>query len=180
MASKKLFAWETCRKSLKRLLQLYPKIEDIIIFGSTVKGKFRPEDLDLAIIVQNKDISLIGEIKEQLSFKKIDLELVFPQEMYQSRFGLTLITEGYSIKNNKFLRELLGISPMKIYLYQIKPLSQVKKVTFGRGLNRFLKKTHSVRLGSGAMMIPTKQSSAFEEFLDLWDLKYSTKEYNVF
>ena len=167
------------KKSLKALLKKYKEIQDFIIFGSLVKGKYLPKDIDIALIVNKKDISLVGEIKSQLKGRNIDIEMVIPEDIYQSRLGLNLISEGFSIKGNQFLREKLGLSPMKIYTYEIKNLTQTKKVLFGRGLNNTLKETKSTKLGAGCIMVPIQESSKFEDFLQAWELKYKTKEYLV-
>ncbi len=167
------------KKSLKKLLTKYKEIKDFIIFGSLVKGRYAPKDIDVAVIVDKKDISLVGEVKVQLKIKNLDLEMITPEEVYQTRLGLTLISEGFSIRNNKFLRENLAVSPMKIYAYGIKNLTQTKKVLFGRGLNQIIKDTNGVKLGAGSIMIPINESSEFEDFLDTWDLKYKAKEYLV-
>ena len=37
--------------------------------------------------------------------KNLDVEMIKPEEIYQTRLGLTLISEGFSVKSNKFLRE---------------------------------------------------------------------------
>lgn len=155
------------------------KVQDFIVFGSFVKGRYFPKDIDIAIIADNKDISIIGEIKEELKSFKTDLELIKPIDIYQTRLGLTLITEGFSIKNNDFLRKKLGLSPMKIYTYEIKNLTQTKKVLFGRGLNQIIIDTKATKLGAGSIMIPIEQCSNFEDFLETWNLKYKTKEYLV-
>lgn len=167
------------KKSLKKLLTKYKEIQDFIIFGSLVKGKYAPKDKDVALVACKKNIALVGEIKEQLKIKNLDIEMVTPEEIYQTRLGLTLMSEGFSIKNNAFLREKLGISPMKIYTYGIKHLTQTKKVLFGRGLNQAIKDTKGIKIGAGSVLIPIAQSSKFEEFLDTWELKYTTKEYLV-
>ncbi|MBD3355029.1 hypothetical protein GF361_03515 [Candidatus Woesearchaeota archaeon] len=179
MASKKSLKWLELKKSLKKLLKKYKDIKDIIVFGSLVKDKHAPKDIDIAIVKDKKEISLVGEIKEILDIKNIDIELIKPEEIYQTRLGLTLITEGFSIKNNKFLREKLNLSPMKIYIYEIKNLTQTKKVLFGRGLNHVMKDAGATKLGAGSVMVPIEKSSGFEDFLDSWNLKYKTKEYLV-
>ena len=167
------------KRSLRKLLRKYKEIEDFIIFGSLVKGKYAPKDIDIALVVDKKDILLVGEVKDQLKIKNLDIEMIEPENIYQSRLGLMLISEGFSIKDNKFLREKLGLYPMKIYTYEIKNLTQTKKVLFGRGLNQMIKDTKSVKLGAGSIMIPVEQSSKFEDFLQTWNLKYKTKEYLV-
>lgn len=68
---------------------------------------------------------------------------------------------------------------MKIYTYNLKHLTQTKKVFFGRGLNQMIKEIKGVKLGAGSVMVPIDQSSKFEDFLNTWDLKYKTKEYLV-
>ncbi len=167
------------KKSLKKLLKKYKEIEDFIIFGSLVKGKYEPKDIDIAVVLDKKDVSLVGEVKEYLKIKNLDIEMIKPEEIYQTRLGLNLITEGFSIKNNRFLRAKLGIAPMKIYTYGIKSLTQTEKVLFGRGLNQMIKEVNAVKLGAGSIMIPVGKSSKFEDFLNTWDLKYKTKEYLV-
>lgn len=179
MALKQSLNLQELKKSLRKLLRKYKEIQDFIIFGSFVKGKYLPADADIAVVLDKKNISLVGEIKEQLKIKNLDVELVRPEEIYQTRLGLTLLSEGFSIKNNKFLREKLGLSPMKIYTYKIKHLTQTKKVLFGRGLKQIIKDTKGVKIGAGSVMIPIGQTSKFEEFLETWELKYTTKEYLV-
>ncbi|MBW2966470.1 nucleotidyltransferase domain-containing protein [Candidatus Woesearchaeota archaeon] len=179
MALKQSLKWLELKKSLKKLLAKYKEIKDFIIFGSLVKGKYVPKDIDIALVVEKKDIFLVGEIKEQLKNKNLDIELIKPEEIYQTRLGLNLISEGFSIKNNKFLREKLNLSPMKIYTYEIKNLTQTKKVLFGRGLNQIIEDTNAVKLGAGSIMVPIEQTNKFEDFLDIWNLKYKSKEYLV-
>ena len=179
MESKQSLEWQELKKSLKKLLIKYKEIRDFIIFGSLVKGKYAPKDVDIALVVDKKDISLVGEIKDQLKIKNLDVEIIEVGEIYQTRLGLSLMSEGFSIKNNNFLREKLGISPMKLYTYEIKHLTQTKKVLFGRGLNQIIKDTEGAKVGAGSVMIPINQSSKFEDFLNTWDLKYKTKEYLV-
>lgn len=179
MASKPLSEWRELKKSLKKLLKTYKEAKDFIIFGSLVKGKYAPKDIDIALVTDKEDISFVGEVKDQLNIKNLDVEIIKPEEIYQTRLGLALITEGFSIKNNKFLREKLNLFPMKIYTYKIKNLTQTKKVLFGRGLNYIIKDAKAVRLGAGSIMVPIENSNKFEDFLETWNLKYTTKEYLV-
>jgi predicted nucleotidyltransferase len=180
MESKKLSEWQELKKNLKQLLKKYHNIRDIIVFGSFLKSKPHPKDLDLALIVNKKDTGLSGEVKSDLKTLKLDIEILLPEDLYQTRLGLSLITEGFSIRNEKFLRELLNIIPKKIYIYELKHLNQTQKVLFGRGLKTTLKQVNGVKIGSGSVMIPIEETGQFEDFLQTWDLKYKTKEYLVF
>lgn len=177
MASKQLLSWPDLKKSLKQLLKEYKEIEDLIVFGSVVRDKFNPQDVDIAVVVSKKNVALVGEVKEKI--KNADVELVTPAEIYQSRLGLMLISEGFSIKNNQYLKEMMGIKPQKIYVYEIRHLPQTKKVLFGRGLNHIIKTVKAVKLGAGSVMVPIESSGSFEDFLNTWGLKYKGKEYLV-
>ena len=167
------------KKSLKQLLKKYPNLRDIVVFGSSVKGKQSPKDIDIALIVNKKDIALTGEIKEHLKNSRLDIEMLLPEEVYQTRLGLSLISEGFSIRTNRFLREFLQIKPAKIYIYELKQLTQTQKVLFGRGLKTILKEINGTKMGSGSVMIPIEKTGKFEDFLDTWNLKYKTKEYLI-
>ena len=155
--------------------QLY----DIIIFGSSVKSKDKPQDLDLVLITKNKNVEMVGDFKAEIKNIKLDIELLLPEEIYQTRLGYILISEGFSIKNNKFISDLIGVKAQKLYIYEIKELSQSAKVSFGRGLLLIIKKVQGEKLGAGVVKIPLEMSGKFEDFLDSWNLKYKVKEYLI-
>jgi len=77
---------------------------DVIIFGSFVKGGFA-KDMDLALVINgNVDLALIkAKIKETV--KNADINTFDIRGIY-SPLLLTLIKEGFSIKENKFLYEI--------------------------------------------------------------------------
>ena len=166
------------KKNLKRFLRKYEGIEDIIIFGSFVKDKFEPKDIDIAIISQDKNPSIVGEISSSLS-EKTDIEVLSNNQIYQTRIGLSIISEGFSVKENKFLRDMLGIEAKKIYSYDLKGLSASQKRAFNRALKEHLNKINGERLGSGCVMIPIEKTGFFEDFLEVWNLNVKSKEYKV-
>ncbi|KHO46168.1 MAG: hypothetical protein QS99_C0009G0002 [archaeon GW2011_AR4] len=161
----------------KRLESLLPRCEDIIIFGSLAKGKASPSDVDIAII--GKDVALVNEVEKTLSECAVDIELLSTVSLLSTRLGFQLFLEGYSVRSKAFIKDLFKISPRKIYLYDTKHLVHVRKVLFNRALKMNLEEVKGEKLGSGAVMIPLDRSSYFEEFLDVWGLKYKTKEVQV-
>lgn len=169
--------WKELKKSLKKFLTKY-EVEDIIVFGSFVKDKFKPQDIDIAIISQERNLSLIGEISSGLP-EKVHIEVLSPKQIYKTRLGLSIISEGFSIKENKFLREIVGIKPKKIYSYDLKELTPSEKRQFHRALKEHLNKIKGKRLGAGSIMIPIEKTGFFEDFLDRWNLKFKSKTYNV-
>jgi len=164
---------------LKKLLKRYDLINDIIIFGSFVKGRDNPKDIDLAFIVKEKDIKLAHLIKKELGINKVHLEFITSDDIYSSPLFLSLINEGYSIKKNDFLKNILKIKPMRVYSYDLKHLNKSKKTLFGMALKKTLKKIKGDKLSIGAVLIPISQTSYFEDFLEVWEMKYKTKEWTV-
>jgi len=167
------------KAKLKRALIKY-NIQDIIVFGSYVKGKSRPKDIDINIVSDEKDLDLFRKLKEELNNEKIHINFLNPYECYKKRLWAGIIMEGFSIKENEYLRDIIGITPMKLYSYSLINLTKSKKVLFNQALDKIVKKVKGERIGAGTVLIPTKESSDFEDFLDVWDLKYRTKEWNVF
>ena len=101
-------------KKLRKLLSKYKTIEDIIVFGSIVKGSSEARDLDIALLLKNQES--IGEIKENLRSieKNADIEVV---DSIYNPLWTVLIREGFSIKKNKFLFEIYRLQPVVLYKY---------------------------------------------------------------
>lgn len=167
------------KRNLKKILKKYDVVEDIIIFGSFVKGRDIPKDIDLAFIVKEKDIKLVQLIKKELNLNKAHLEFINIEDLYSNSLFLSLINEGYSIKKDNFLRKILKTTPMRLYTYDLKHLDKSKKTLFGMALKKTLKKIKGEKVSIGAVLIPIDQTSYFEDFLDAWDMKYKTKEWTV-
>lgn len=166
------------KKNLKKILKKYKLINDIIIFGSFVKGKGSYKDIDLAFIVKERDIKMVSLIKKEIGINEVHLNFITIDDMFSSLF-LSLINEGYSIKEDKFLRDILSIRPMKLYSYDLKHLNKSKKTLFGVALRKSLNKIKGEKVSTGAVLIPIEQTSYFEDFLEVWGMKYKTKEWIV-
>ena len=170
---------EKLRKSLLKILKSYKEIKDIIIFGSLVKGRSNPEDLDLALLVTESDLGLISKVKKELGLNQVHLELIFLDELIYNTLFLSLVNEGYSVLKGKYLNELLGTKPKLLYAYDLIHLNQSQKTLFGKALRLTLVKTKGIRVSAGAVLIPLSQSSYFEDFLKAWEMKYKTREWTV-
>lgn len=167
------------KRNLRRILRRYKPITDIIIFGSYVKGRKIPKDIDLAIIVKEKDLVLPMQLKREIPWKNIHLEFIRTSDIYSNPLFISLLNEGYSIKEDAFLRDISGISPKRLYKYDLKHLEQAKKVMFAHMLNRALKKIKGEKIGNGVVLVPLSSASYFEDFLEIWGLRYKTREWTV-
>lgn len=159
-------------KKLEPLLKIN-EIEDIIIFGSKAKGRNRPEDIDVAVLVRKDNIEIKNRIKNILPDS--DIQIITIGDIHKKIF-LTLIKEGFSIKKNAYLHNLYGLMPVKIYKYNLKQLTQSQKVMFERGIKTVRGIT---RLSNSVVLVPIENSSEFDDFLKQWELDIDAKNYEL-
>ncbi len=183
--------WKRYLKSLESISKKFSekeKLFDIILYGSAVKGKDEPRDIDIVLIFFDK------EIRERLdlaqNFKKylpktlrFDIQTLnvndFFDVSYFARQGI--LTEGYSLVSRRKFSEKLGFKAYSLFSYTLSNLNHNQKTQFvyslsGRGKEEgMVKKVEALVVGKGAFMVPIENTSMFEEFLEKWNLKYSKK-----
>jgi len=167
---------------LKPLLQKYNALRDIIIFGSLVREKSHPKDIDIAVLVCEKDEAMLekieNEIKDSFVELEIDITVLAIKDIY-SPVWLSIISEGWSVAREEFLPALYNISPSKLYKYSIRMLTPVQKVQFDRGLKAMIDDLGGVRMTRTVVLIPLQKSEPFEEFLRTWKIDFETRRYNL-
>ena len=165
------------------------KIFDIIIYGSSVKGKLDSNDLDILIIFEDNPLKerleIIQDFKTHLkSDKKLDIKTINLRELFQKEFLAKqgVIIEGYSLLHNQQFSETLGFKGYSLFTYSLRNLDHNKKTKFTyaligrRGEKGILKQIDAISLGKGAFKIPIKNSIIFEDFLKNWNINYKREE----
>lgn len=162
---------------LRELLNKHKTIDDIIVFGSIVKGSSEPKDLDTALLLKNE--SDIKQIKEdtRLISKDADIEII---DSIYNPLWIVLIREGFSVRKNKFLFEIYKIEPVVLYRYSLKKLNAIQKVQFTRGFKAILKDTRAKILSRSIVLVPFNKKIEFDGFLSTWNLTYETQNYELF
>ena len=164
----KSLAWKL-RKLLKD-----KGIVDVLIIGSSVKGKVNPGDIDIIVLCNKKDTVIKERIKEIIG-SKADIQLITIHE-YDKFIWLAIIREGYSVKHNDYLFNKYGIKPIVLYKYSLKSLSNSKKVMFERAIKNF---KNIERLSNRVVLVPIQISSDFSDFLRNWEIDIDSQEYNL-
>lgn len=160
-------------------MKKYKNLQDIIFFGSFVKAKAEPGDIDIALLVhEKKETDGIEQDILRAIDKKIDFTPLSIKDIYSSVW-LSLLKEGWSVARNKYLHELYDVKPSVLYKYSLKLLTPVQKVQFDRGLNKILKETAGTRLVRTIALIPLTESGKFESFLKTWGIEYETQRYEL-
>ena len=163
------------------------KVIDVVLFGSLVRGKNKPNDLDLCIIIKNeqekKMIDLIdslakvcnNEIKVQVN-ALVEDDLVKGNSLFK-----TILLEGFSIKQNKCFSEAYGFVPKALFFYDIKKFKASDKVRFhyllrGRyGQTGLLAENKAELIKDGLIEVPISSEDLMREVLDSWKVSYKVK-----
>jgi predicted nucleotidyltransferase len=162
-----------------------PKITDIIIYGSAIRGKDKPKDIDIIIIFdkieKNDYFDIPYEFRKTLEKHglKADVKGIYLKEILDTRFlaRSAILYEGFSLIKNDFFGHLLGFENRSIFIYSLKNLTQSQKIRFlyalnGRGVEGILDQLEGRHIGAGIIFIPIKNAEKFKEFLESWNLEF--------
>ncbi|MEA3329385.1 MAG: nucleotidyltransferase domain-containing protein [Nanoarchaeota archaeon] len=173
-------------RKLKQILKkhLTNNIADIFIIGSFLKNKLSSNDLDIIILFKEKNLSEVEatfyKINEELNIKNLHLEPIFAESMFTEKIFLTIMHEGFSIKNNEKVSNLLNLKPFSLFTFNLKNLTKIEKVKFAQALygrrgNGLLFAEKGTSLGHGSFKIPIENEEIFKEFFIKWKIKYARK-----
>ena len=156
------------------------KVFDVIMLGSSFRGKLNPRDIVLCIIINDSDEKKSIDFVNSLS-KVIDAHisiLTFGEFLSGNTLSKTLLNEGYSIKNGKFLSLILGFENKSIFVYTLKKFSPSRRVQFhyllkGRGeMKGILKEVDGRFMGNGSIVVPASKEDVLKQIFDKWNVSY--------
>lgn len=161
-----------------------PEILDIILFGSAVKGKEKPKDVDLLVIydLKAKDISETSyKLRKNLEkvYRNIEITSKMYNEIFKPEFIAreSLLSEGYSLKNRKFLSEALGYKSVILFKYSLKNMNKSERMRFyyslyGRKNEKgILDKTNSHKFAESIILSTIEGSDMIRNFLKKWNIE---------
>lgn len=159
------------RNKLKQYLK-NKEIIDIIVFGSAVRGKALPRDIDIAIITKK-------EIK--IDIPKFHVSILKPEDFFVRPPSIihTLFREGYSLKNKKFFSQIYKFSNKVLFRYELtnlRPSIKVKVVNILRGKNKekgLVKENRGEWLTRQVFLVPVGKDYVFEKFFLNFKIKFN-------
>jgi len=182
-----LNALKKCLKNEKRDKTLF----DAILFGSAVKGRYKPRDVDIILIHTSGSLAerldklqaVKEKIRAALEGVELDAHTVLLHQLFEPAFFARsgVFLEGISLLDGKPLSHKMGFKAYSLFTYTLEKLSHTKKVTFnyllaGRGtLKGIIAECHGERLVSGAVKIPIEKSIEFEDVLKMHKINYKKK-----
>lgn len=176
--------------NLKNLLKKETFLVDIFLFGSFFKGKDKPNDIDLIVLVRVRDyekieaiIYSIKKIGEKLNID-LHIEPLVIDDIHNQKVYVSLLHEGFSLKHNHFLNELLSFGSFMLYKYNLHNQNASEKVRFSYALygrkkgEGLLANLNGKELGKGSILIPTSKQEIIKNFFNLWKVHFD--EHRIF
>jgi predicted nucleotidyltransferase len=167
---------------LNKIKRFYKRHEteiiDIILFGSAVRGKEKPADIDILIIFKSKvNFDLSYELKKELSaFGKVEIISKTYFQLFEPSFVAreAILSEGYSLIQRKFIHQGLGYSSFMLFKYNLKGLSKTKQTQFyyslyGRNRQKgMLEELDSKKFGENMILTPIENEEKMKDYLRRW------------
>ncbi|MBU0457588.1 MAG: nucleotidyltransferase domain-containing protein [Nanoarchaeota archaeon] len=170
-------------ESKKFYLKNKDEVLDIIVFGSFVKGKEKPNDIDILLIFKDKiDLNLSHELKKSLE-QKIEMKIEITSKTYFKLFDTALkikesfLVEGYSLVNNKRIAEGLGFTNKILFHYSLKSKNKSERMQFyyglhGRNTEGIINKLNAVKYTDTIILCPVENQEEMEEFFKNWKIEF--------
>lgn len=183
-----LYSLKKMLKKLKKSLGLIKtkEIVDIIAFGSAVKGKLMPNDVDVCVVFRERinDESL-KEI--EIKLKKINinahLSTLIVDNFFTKPHSLirTMLNEGISVFTGKPVAEQYGLSSYSLYSYSLEGMKASNKVRFvyalkGRkGEKGLIRELGGEWIADSCFIVSVEKDNEIIEILKRWNIKYKRK-----
>ena len=160
------------------------EIADIFLFGSAVKGKEFPKDIDICIIFR-KQISkeIINEIENKLKNLNIHISYLTTDNFFKKPHSLikNLLLEGISILTQKPFIKNFGFVSYVLYSYKLSKLKLSEKVKFiyllkGRRTQGIIEKMNGEWMTDSCFIIPIQKDSEILIILKKWQIPFKRKE----
>lgn len=171
------------RNRLKKLVLQYPEAEDILLFGSAVRGKTKPNDIDIMILFKTKvNKKAEYDIRKELEKEYSNLSITSKtgDSALDSSFDAreSVLFEARSLISGKNIAETYGFASLGLFKYSFKSWNNLKKTKFYHALNGrdgktgVLQMLNCIKLSDGLILSPLDKIEQMKEFLESWQIEY--------
>lgn len=180
------------KESLKSLLKKESFLADIFLFGSALKSKEKPGDVDVIALLRDRNfgkaedvIYSIKKLGDNLGLN-LHIESIVVDNLFREKIYASIIHEGFSIREMKFIRELLNFKSYMLFTYKLENKKPSDKVRFsyalygrkkGEGLLRNLK---GEIIGKSSILVPIEKQEIMKSFLKNWNIEYKGQRVSIF
>ncbi|MBR9689746.1 MAG: hypothetical protein GOV01_02545 [Candidatus Altiarchaeota archaeon] len=148
--------WEYWKKLLDK-----PGVVDVIIFGSSVRGKANPQDTDICVVWGDKKGQTDGAIDMKYE------ELFAPSFLARE----DILADGFSVRLGKSLAESFGYFTFRVFDYSLGKMDYNKRARFHSAMRKVSEELGILKFRALAL-VPIGASEKFGEFLEYWGAEY--------
>ena len=160
------------------------EILDIILFGSSVREKEKPRDIDILVIYKiEKNIEKSYELKKELDREWNNVEIIDKtySELVEGSFKAVegILAEGYSLIYDKFLAGGFGYMNLHLFRYELKNLNKSERMRFyyslyGRAESQsgMLKELNAIKFSDSILLCPVYSIERAKEYLKTWKINF--------
>lgn len=176
--------------SLKNLLNKEDFLTDIFIFGSSLKSKNKPKDIDLIALFRDKDYGRIEDIlykiKKTCEPLNLHIEPIIIDNIHKEPVYKSILHEGFSIRNMQFLHDMLNFKALLLITYNLRDKKASDKVRFSYALygrkkgEGILKSLNGKENGKGSILVPIGKQEIIKDFFAGWNVKFKEQRISIF
>ncbi|MDP3728340.1 MAG: nucleotidyltransferase domain-containing protein [bacterium] len=171
------------RNNLKKIVQANKSIEDILLFGSIIRGKQHPQDIDIIVLFKSK-VDKAAEYKIRKELEKYEKNISIVSKTKKTALEQTfdaresILFECISLLSGKNLAKEYGFSSLGMLKYKIKGWTNLQKTKFYHALNGrsgkegILGQLSGIKLSDNIILAPLNKIELMKAFLDSWEIEY--------
>ena len=171
------------KKALKKLIEKEKEVHDIVVFGSIVRGKEKPRDIDVLVIFKkniNKEIEY--QVRKEIEKRYEAVSIISKTEttLFDPAFDAreSILFEGKSLLTGVTLGEHYGYASLGMFKYQFKDWTKLQKTKYYYALNGrdgkkgIAQELGCVKLSDGIILVPLYNIEEFRSFLESWKINF--------
>ncbi len=171
------------KNKLIQLVKLNDHLVDILLFGSTVRGKTDPHDLDILILftsVVDKEVE--SQVKKILKEYESNVSIISKTEKTVLELSFdareSVLFEAISLIDGKNLAEKYGFKSFGMFKYNFKGWNKLMKTKFYYALNGrtgkegIFQSLDGIKLSDQIVLVSLDKIELFRDFLESWKLEY--------
>ncbi len=173
----------TLRNDLKAIVRRHPEIEDILLFGSSVKGKVHPSDSDILVLFKKKvDKDVEYEVRKKLEKYLPSISIISKtlNTVHDPSFDAreSILFESISLLTGEDNTHQWGYSSFGLFKYSFEGWSKLQQTKFYHAFNGRDRKSgvalslECIKLSNNLILVPKHQIHPLQEFLEHWKIHY--------
>ena len=171
------------KKALKKIVTQYPEVENILVFGSVVRGKEKPMDIDILVVFKtniDKEIEYIIRKEIEKKYEPVSIISKTRATVSDPAFDAreSILFEGKSLVKERAIPEQYGYASIGMFKCSFKGWSKLQKTKYYYAFNgRDTQKGIATQLGcmklaDGIILVPINQIEEFRSFLESWKIEF--------